>query len=57
MWQGRLIDLLREEAEEQPRFKRRASKGKGKGGGVPDAFLDLIQGLDLDGDSPSSGKN
>ena len=56
-WQGRLIDLLREEAEEQPRFKRRASKGKGKGGGVPDAFLDLIQGLDLDGDSPSSGKN
>ena len=55
-WQGRLIGLLREEAEEQPRFKRRASKGKGKGGGVPDAFLDLIQGLDLDGDSPPSGK-
>lgn len=55
-WQGRLIALLREEVEEPPRPKRRTSKGKGKGGGVPDAFLDLIQGLDLDGDPPPSGK-
>ena len=53
-WQGRLITLLREEAEEeQPRLRRRAGK-KGRGGAVPDAFLDLIQGLDLDGDSPST---
>jgi hypothetical protein len=52
-WQGRLITLLREEAEgELPRIRKRA--GKGKSGGVPDAFLDLIQGLDLDGDSPSN---
>jgi len=50
-WQGRLITLLREEAEgELPRIRKR----KGKSGGVPDAFLDLIQGLDLDGDSPSN---
>ncbi len=56
-WQGRLVSLLHEEAEEQPRTKRRA-KSKGRGGSVPDAFLDLIQGLDLDGDSPTpSGKN
>lgn len=55
-WQGRLVSLLREEAEDQPRFKRRASKSRAKGGAVPDAFLDLIQGLDLDGDSPPSGK-
>ena len=57
-WQGRLINLLREEVEEQPRPRRRVSKGKskGKGGGVPDAFLDLIQGLDLDGDSPPPSK-
>jgi len=56
-WQGRLITLLREEVEEQqPRRRKRAAKAKGKGG-VPDAFLDLIQGLDLDGDSsPPSGK-
>jgi hypothetical protein len=54
-WQGRLITLLREEVEEQPKPRKRSSKGKGKGG-VPDAFLDLIQGLDLDGDSPPSGK-
>ena len=54
-WQGRLITLLREEAEEeQPRLRRRAGKTKGRGGAVPDAFLDLIQGLDLDGDSPST---
>ena len=52
-WQGRLISLLREEADEQPKPKRRTTKSKGKGGGVPDAFLDLIQGLDLDGDSPT----
>jgi len=52
-WQGRLITLLREEAEgELPRIRKRA--GKGKSGGVPDAFLDLIQGLDLDDDSPSN---
>jgi len=57
-WQGRLIGLLREEADDHPRPKRRTSKSKGKGGAVPDAFLDLIQGLDLDGDSPSPpGKN
>ena len=43
---------------EQPKPKRRTSKSKGKGGAVPDAFLDLIQGLDLDGDSPAPpGKN
>jgi hypothetical protein len=55
-WQGRLVSLLREEADEQPRTKRRA-KSKGKGGSVPDAFLDLIQGLDLDGGPPTpSGK-
>ena len=52
-WQGRLISLLREAADEQPKPKRRTSKSKGKGGAVPDAFLDLIQGLDLDGDSPT----
>jgi hypothetical protein len=57
-WQGRLIGLLREEADAQPRPKRRTTKSKGKGGAVPDAFLDLIQGLDLDGDSPTPpGKN
>jgi hypothetical protein len=52
-WQGRLISLLREEADDQPKPKRRTSKSKGKGGAVPDAFLDLIQGLDLDGDAPT----
>jgi hypothetical protein len=52
-WQGRLIGLLREEADERPRPKRRTAKSKGKGGGVPDAFLDLIQGLDLD-EGPST---
>jgi hypothetical protein len=56
-WQGRLISLLREETENQLRPKKRVSKSKGKGGAVPDAFLDLIQGLDLDGDPPTpSGK-
>jgi hypothetical protein len=46
-WQGRLIGLLREEVEARPRRKRRTDRGKG---GVPDAFRDLIQGLDLDED-------
>jgi hypothetical protein len=46
-WQGRLIGLLREEIETRPRRKGRSSKSKG---GVPDAFRDLIQGLDIDED-------
>ncbi len=46
-WQGRLIGLLREEVEARPRRKRRSDKGRGS---VPDAFRDLIQGLDLDED-------
>jgi len=50
-WQGRLIGLLREEAEAQPRRGRWKSKGKGRGKGtVPDVFRDLIQGLDIDED-------
>jgi len=46
-WQGRLVGLLREEAETRPRRRGRSSKNKG---GVPDAFRDLIQGLDIEED-------
>jgi hypothetical protein len=46
-WQGRLIGLLCEEDEGQPRHRTRTGKGKGS---VPDVFRDLIQGLDLDED-------
>ena len=44
-WQGRLVGLLREEAETRPRPE--GAQSKNKGGACPMRSVDLIQGLDI----------